>query len=329
VVAGGIAIFIKNYLEGNTFNRSNNVVNTQPSANPNNSVPIQNCPLNYLRNYEGKDPYNVKIFETEPLKARLIKLLGDKYIVFLDNMRKSAPIINRNEALFTSGFLRDNSVGEEAAISILLNTDNILVGIINNSKHTFYSEKHVTGELPQDLKTWFDTEIKSTQDNLVKLHRYNYTGIVKSVEEQGNRGMTYLSITTIDGKEESFLINGAKIYRADNEVNSSQLTKGINVGVIGGDEAKRIDILPTSLKQGRFPYTSERLLVLSDLSGMSKGDLKIMRNEIFARHGYIFRTPDMKSYFSQQAWYRAQNENVTSFLTEIEKQNIGLIKKYE
>jgi hypothetical protein len=54
-----------------------------------------------------------------------------------------------------------------------------------------------------------------------------------------------------------------------------------------------------------------------------------MRNEIFARHGYIFKTNDMKLYFESQAWYSPKYEDVTSFLTEIEKGNIELIKRYE
>ena len=54
-----------------------------------------------------------------------------------------------------------------------------------------------------------------------------------------------------------------------------------------------------------------------------------MRNEIFARHGYIFKTPEMKSYFSQQSWYHGQYNDVNSMLSAIEKQNIELIRKYE
>ena len=54
-----------------------------------------------------------------------------------------------------------------------------------------------------------------------------------------------------------------------------------------------------------------------------------MRNEIFARHGYIFKTQEMKSYFSLQSWYSAQYNDVTSMLSSIEKQNIEVIKKYE
>jgi hypothetical protein len=62
---------------------------------------------------------------------------------------------------------------------------------------------------------------------------------------------------------------------------------------------------------------------------MTKYDLKIMRNEIYARHGYIFKTGEMKSYFAEQSWYRGQYDDVTSMLTSIEKQNAELIKKYE
>ena len=80
---------------------------------------------------------------------------------------------------------------------------------------------------------------------------------------------------------------------------------------------------------GRFPQASERLLSVSDLQGLSKSDLKIMRNEIFARHGYIFQTQAMKSYFQQQSWYMPKYSNVTSMLTSVEMKNVELIKRYE
>ncbi len=83
------------------------------------------------------------------------------------------------------------------------------------------------------------------------------------------------------------------------------------------------------LKPRRFPQASERLLSPEDLLGLSKSDLKIMRNEIYARYGYIFKTPDMKSYFAEQPWYTAKYEDVSQRLSSIENQNISLIKKYE
>lgn len=82
-------------------------------------------------------------------------------------------------------------------------------------------------------------------------------------------------------------------------------------------------------KYGVYPEGSTRLLRQSDMEGLTSWDLKIMRNEIFARYGYIFRTQDMMDYFSQQSWYTPRYDNVTSLLSAIEKKNIDFIKKYE
>jgi hypothetical protein len=80
---------------------------------------------------------------------------------------------------------------------------------------------------------------------------------------------------------------------------------------------------------GLYPFASEELLNASELNSYTKQDLKIMRNEIYARHGYIFKTPELKTYFLKQSWYYGQHNDVTSKLSSIEKQNIELIKKYE
>ena len=80
---------------------------------------------------------------------------------------------------------------------------------------------------------------------------------------------------------------------------------------------------------GRFPQASKRLLTASDLQGLSKYDLKIMRNEIFARHGFIFQTNEMKNYFQNQSWYKPKYRDVSSLLSNIEKKNLELIKRYE
>ncbi len=80
---------------------------------------------------------------------------------------------------------------------------------------------------------------------------------------------------------------------------------------------------------GIYPIASTQLLTSLDLENYTKNDLKIMRNEIFARYGYIFKTEDMKSYFTTQPWYKPQSNDVTNKLSEIEKKNIELIKAKE
>ena len=80
---------------------------------------------------------------------------------------------------------------------------------------------------------------------------------------------------------------------------------------------------------GIYPEGSQRYLSYDDVEYLGSRDLKIMRNEIFARHGYIFKTSDMIQHFSQQSWYRPLNNDVTAYLSKIEKENVDFIKMYE
>jgi hypothetical protein len=81
---------------------------------------------------------------------------------------------------------------------------------------------------------------------------------------------------------------------------------------------------------GKYPQASLRHLKEDELKTMSKTELEIMRNEIFARYGYIFSAGGkMEQYFKQQDWYEGQHKNVSNFLTDLEKENIKLINRIE
>ena len=92
---------------------------------------------------------------------------------------------------------------------------------------------------------------------------------------------------------------------------------------------RNIEPAANSFTPGRYPQSSDRRLGRGDVANVNKSDLKVMRNEIFARHGYIFKSPDMRYHFQNEPWYSPKYDDVTSFLTEIEKENIDLIKRYE
>ena len=80
---------------------------------------------------------------------------------------------------------------------------------------------------------------------------------------------------------------------------------------------------------GDYPQASQRLLKVEDVENMIKQDLEFMRNEIFARHGYCFQKKDLRQQFENAAWYVPNTIDIKNRLTEIEKKNIALIKKYE
>lgn len=77
-----------------------------------------------------------------------------------------------------------------------------------------------------------------------------------------------------------------------------------------------------------FPSDRE-YITESDLVGKSKDEVAMIRNEIYARHGYIFNTEPFKSYFEAKDWY-VPNENFNeSVFSEIEKTNKDFLVKYE
>jgi hypothetical protein len=80
---------------------------------------------------------------------------------------------------------------------------------------------------------------------------------------------------------------------------------------------------------GIYPTTSTALLTEEDVADMDIQDFKIMRNEIYARHGYSFKDKELRNYFDQQLWYMPMSIDVREELTEIEAKNIDLIYQYE
>ncbi|KAF2332489.1 YARHG domain-containing protein [Flavobacterium daemonense] len=67
----------------------------------------------------------------------------------------------------------------------------------------------------------------------------------------------------------------------------------------------------------------------SQLKNLKKLDLEILRNTIFARHGYAFKSNTIRQFFDYVPWYVPISENVNNQLTETETQNIILLKRFE
>lgn len=85
---------------------------------------------------------------------------------------------------------------------------------------------------------------------------------------------------------------------------------------------------PIEITSGRlYPHASSRILEIPELEKLGKPDLDAMRNEIFAAHGYIFKTGKWNKYFTSQDWYNPRYDDVTDMLTIIEKINIERILK--
>lgn len=75
-----------------------------------------------------------------------------------------------------------------------------------------------------------------------------------------------------------------------------------------------------------------RPLTAADLVDLSARELRLLRNEIYARHGRRFRDPALQAHFDRQPWYvprYAPDAFPEDLLTPLEKRNADLIARFE
>lgn len=73
---------------------------------------------------------------------------------------------------------------------------------------------------------------------------------------------------------------------------------------------------------------SKQKLTEKDLKNLRKLDLEIIKNSIFARHGYSFKKETYRNFFEQTDWYIPVSGNVDNELTPMEKENVALLNRF-
>lgn len=97
---------------------------------------------------------------------------------------------------------------------------------------------------------------------------------------------------------------------------------------LASKENKSSENINSGIK-GDYPEVSLIKLTDQDLQNRDSRELRIMRNEVYARHGYIFKLPELREYFIRQNWYEPQFDDVNNMLSDLEKENVEKIRKYE
>ncbi len=81
-----------------------------------------------------------------------------------------------------------------------------------------------------------------------------------------------------------------------------------------------------------LPESDSRYYTEAELAGLSKAELRIARNEIYARHGRKFDSQDLQEYFDAQPWYKGTvdpGDFSMSVFNEYELANISTIEAAE
>lgn len=124
------------------------------------------------------------------------------------------------------------------------------------------------------------------------------------------------SLLQIEKGEVKYDNDGVEVFRSKKYSYVLINDKGYTFVDLGSHSNKRL-----------FPQSSLRILNVEELLEMDIDSLDIMRNEIFADYGYIFKTEKWKDYFCRKIWYTPKYKDVTDRLTIIERINIKNILK--
>lgn len=78
-----------------------------------------------------------------------------------------------------------------------------------------------------------------------------------------------------------------------------------------------------------LPDSDSRKLTKSDLAGMTAQQLSYAKNEIYARHGRVFKSSELQDYFNEKDWYEENDDFKDEDLSKKEAENTEFIAAYQ
>ncbi len=99
----------------------------------------------------------------------------------------------------------------------------------------------------------------------------------------------------------------------------------VKLGAVEEQNVKLIETVEAKMREkiALEPITEEMV------SGLFVEDLRVLRNEIYARRGRVFKDAGLQKYFMTQAWYQPNPEFKDENLSEIEVKNLAVIREAE
>lgn len=93
---------------------------------------------------------------------------------------------------------------------------------------------------------------------------------------------------------------------------------------------EEIDYTNEDIEKDAFLFPSDSVLITEgELEKLDDKTVELIKNEIYARHGYIFTNRALKKYFESFNWYEPSEEYSPNLLNPTEKANLKTIKKFQ
>ena len=117
-------------------------------------------------------------------------------------------------------------------------------------------------------------------------------------------------------------------YRPDDKYDSKKLTaierKNLALLSTAQKKQRKVALLPGDMELFESKTITEQML-----HGLSLHELRLLRNEVYARHGRMFRAEWLQQYFYSQPWYTPDENFKDESLSGNDKLNVEAIVKYE
>jgi YARHG domain-containing protein len=112
--------------------------------------------------------------------------------------------------------------------------------------------------------------------------------------------------------------------RYDPKLLSPVEQKNLQTISLAQKKSRKIALAPGDMELFENKLISEQML-----HGLSLYELRLLRNEIYARHGRQFQAPWLSQYFFSQPWYTPDENFKDEQLSGADKQNVETIVRYE
>jgi hypothetical protein len=181
-----------------------------------------------------------------------------------------------------------------------------------------------------ESQTWY-TPVSSSSSTIVKsfnsIEQANVKTITSYQKEQGYRaGST--TTTTTDTTTTTTPDTGTTT--PDNSTTTPDT--GTTTPDTGTSTDTSTDTTTTPTNNDTLFPSSTTLITYDDMDGMSRSETYMLINEIYARHGKIFKDSTVQSYFESQIWYTpvsSDSSTIAATFNETEAANVKTIAAFQ
>ncbi|MDU4911199.1 YARHG domain-containing protein [Clostridium baratii] len=302
-------------------------LNNDTFNNANSGTSINNDSSNSLGNENNHPP--IKEFKYHKGKKKGI-IIGS--IVFIIIIAACILFFERNNLLYTYYYNKANNATTITAK--LANYNNALEhsynsDVVNDIFNTLKDDK----DFKNDINSVYNLNEKDKKDLISRIAIYAAENAYNSGEYEN--ALNYLNIANDNGADISTLSIYDKLKEKINSSNYNNLTSDYD----NSNDSNNSSTISSSDFEKAFdssngylvPDSDSAYLTENELKGFSKNDLALMRNEIYARHGYVFKTEPFVSYFNSKSWYtknplfKCDNKELNKY----ELYNVNLLKRLE